>query len=77
MPFFYQNFSHYVLHSFHIGDMVGVIFLNFFDDKPGKKFGGLQIASTDGYAALTMASWIFRTKINYLPFLLIIFAIID
>ena len=58
--------------------MVGVIFLNFFDDKPGKKFWGLQIASTDGlYRFGDGVLDFFRTKINYLPVSSDYFAIIN
>src|SRR3989344_1981071 len=41
VAFFYQNFLHEVLHSFHVGNVVGVFFLNFFDDKSSKELGGL------------------------------------
>ena len=48
--------------------MVGVFSFNFFDNKTGKYFGGLQIASPDGLHRFGDGVLnLFRTKINYLP----------
>ena len=48
--------------------MVGVLFLNFFDNEPGKNLRGLQIIPSDGlYRFSDGVLDFFRPKINYLP----------